>query len=164
MAITKLGAQILGGIEKTGLAGQPDPGPQPSPTMWYKMGKRVVGPAMSVAVPGLIAFGTVNGITSGEQSLGGSLGGLGGGIAGWSLGNKAFNSLSQKIQPLPAGRKAGFLRGGLGFAAGMLGSMIGDGVGSSIGHVVLPFQRKPKNFQDYWQEGYNGWSVQPDAY
>lgn len=155
MAITKLGAQILYGIEKTGLLGWNRPASTSSPTMWNHIGQ-AGGMLGSIVMPGLMTFGTVNSIASGEQSVGGGLGGLGGGLAGWSLGNKAFNYLAQKIKPVPAGGKAGVLRGVLGGTAGLLGSIIGDGIGSSIGDTVLPFQRKPKNVQDYWQTGWNG--------
>lgn len=144
----------MSGIEKTALFGWSRPAPPPPPTIWKKMGERVVGPVMGFAAPGLMAFGTANSIASGEQSLGEGLGELGGGLAGWSLGAKGFNSLAKNMKP-------GKLKTALSFASGFLGSGIGASIGAGMGHAVMPFQRKPKNFQDYWQTGWNG---QPDAY
>lgn len=156
MAVTKLGAQILSGIEKTALFGWSRPAPPPPPTMWQKIGNGF-GRMSSFAMPGLMAFGAVNNIASGDQSVGESLGELGGGLAGWTLGSKAFGSMAKNMKP-------GLLKSGLGIATSLLTSGIGSSFGSGVGNAVLPFRRKPKNPANFWQEGYNGWNGQPDAY
>lgn len=160
MAITKLGAQILGGLgksafEKTGWFGGSRPSSPPAPSMWQRIGNGF-GRVGSFAMPGLMAFGAVNNIASGEQSVGGALGELGGGLAGWSLGSKAFGSLAKNMKP-------GFLKSGLGIATSLLTSGIGSSVGSGVGNAVLPFRRKPKSATAYWQDGYDGWSGRPDS-
>ncbi len=113
-----------------------------------------MGRVSSFAMPGLMTFGAVNSIASGENSVGGGLGGLGGELAGWSLGSRAVGALTKNMKP-------GRLKGILGFAGGMIAAGPGSTIGESLGNAILPFRRKSPAYNTWFNEtaeDWNGWS------